>query len=175
MRKLGIRGFLCGMMTAGLLAGGEAQATQRCAAAAEQSVFDLEALKSELMVLAVACHNDAEYNAFVRRYQTSLADNEHQLSEYFKQTYGRRSQGEQDSYITTMANEQFNYGLKQGSDFCPRNMALFEEAMALESPHDLPSYAAAKELFPPTLGACAQVVSASTHTTPGRTTTRRAR
>jgi len=174
MRKSGMRGWLCGVMSLGLLAAGPAGAAQRCAAAAEQSVFDLEALKSELMVLAVACHNDTEYNAFVRRYQDSLAENEHLLTQYFQHAYGRRSQGEQDAYITTMANEQFNYGLKQGSDFCPRNFALFDEAMALENARELPAYAAAKELFPPTLGACAApVVSVAAH--PATHTTRSGR
>jgi hypothetical protein len=72
-----------------------------------------------------------------------------------------------------MANEQFNSGLKQGTDFCPRNMALFEESMALDSPAELASYAAGKELFPPTLGACAApVVTAAAHTTQSRSRTR---
>ena len=160
MRKL-----LSGIVAASLIAG-SAHAAQRCATPSDQAVFDLEALKSELMVLAVACHNDAEYNAFVRRYQPRLQENEHQLTEYFRHAYGKRSQGEQDSYITTMANEQFNSGLKQGSDFCPRNAAIFEETMALQSPTDLPAYAAGKELFPPTLGACATpVVSVAARTT----------
>jgi len=166
MRKFGVRGVLCGFMAAGLMMGQAADAAQRCATPSEQAVFDLEALKSQLMVLAVTCHSDTEYNAFIRRFQTNLAENEHELSEYFKHTYGRRSQGEQDAYITTMANEQFNYGLKQGTDFCPRNMALFDEAMALETPAELPLYAAAKELFPPTLGACAApVVTVAARTT----------
>lgn len=159
MRGFAVRGWL-GSLAMSVMLAGPVQAAQRCAVPSEQAVFDLEALKSELMVLAVACHSDTQYNAFVRRFQTSLAANEHELTAYFQHTYGRRSQGEQDSYITTMANEQFNSGLKQGTDFCPRNMALFEEAMALETPADLPLYAAAKELFPANLGACAAPVVA---------------
>jgi hypothetical protein len=168
MRMFGTRQLLCGLV-ASLLFAGPVAAAQRCPTPAEQAVFDLEALKSELMVLAVACHSDTEYNAFVRRFQARLAENEHELSAYFQHTYGRRSQGEQDSYITTMANEQFNFGLKQGTDFCPRNMALFEEALAIESPTDLPLYAAAKELFPPNLGACAAPIVAAAERSKGST------
>ena len=48
---------------------GGVRAAQRCP---EQPVFDVEALKSEMMVLATACHDDAQYNAFIERYQPSL-------------------------------------------------------------------------------------------------------
>ncbi len=173
MRKARIRGFVGGVLAVSLLIAGQAEAGQRCSVHSEQAVFDLQALKSELMVLATACHSDVQYNAFVNRFKPSLAENEHELSEYFKHTYGRRSQGEQDSYITTMANEQFNFGLKQGTDFCPRNMALFDEVMAVETPAELPLYAAAKELFPPTLNACAApVIAVAERST--KTTTRHA-
>jgi hypothetical protein len=171
MRKSGIRALLSAVMAAGLLVSGQAWAAQRCAALSEQQVFDLEALKSELMVLSVTCHTDSQYNAFINRYRSTMATNEQLLAEYFRHTYGRRSQGEQDSYVTAMANEQARFGLKQGGDFCPRNMALFDEAMALESEQDLPLYAAAKSLFPPTLGACeAPVVAVTEHTTTRKTT-----
>lgn len=135
---------------------GGVRAAQRCP---EQPVFNVEALKSEMMVLATACHDDAQYNAFIQRYQPTLMANEHALDNYFKHEYGRHAQTEHDSYITSLANAQADEGLKQGTDFCPRNAALFEEAMALDGPTDLPQFAAGQDLLPASLGSCQAPVS----------------
>ena len=133
------------------------RAAQRCP---EQPVFDVEALKSEMMVLATACHDDSQYNAFIQRYQPSLMANEHALDSYFKREYGRSGQTEHDRYITSLANAQADEGLKQGSDFCPRNATLFEEAMALESSTELAQFAAGQDLLPASLGSCQSPVAA---------------
>jgi len=130
---------------------GGVRAAQRCP---EQPVFDVEALKSEMMVLATACHDDAQYNAFIERYQPSLMATEHALDSYFRREYGRSGQTEHDRYITSLANAQADDGLKQGTDFCPRNASLFEEAMALESSTELPQFAAGQDLVPASLGSC---------------------
>ena len=135
------------------------RAAQRCP---DQPVFEVEALKSEMMVLATACHDDLQYNAFIERYQPSLVANERALDGYFRREYGKRGQAEHDSYITSLANAQSDEGLKQGSDFCPRNADMFEEAMALNGANDLPQYAAGKDLVPASLGSC-QAPAAPVH------------
>lgn len=126
-------------------------AAQRCP---EQSVFDIEALKSEMMVLATSCHDDAQYNAFVERYQPELMSTERSLDSYFRRVYGRRGQREHDAYITSLANAQSDDGLKQGTDFCPRTAMLFNEAMALDGAGDLTAFAAGQDLVPASLGSC---------------------
>ena len=128
-------------------------AAQAAPACPEMPVFNIEALKSEMMVLATACHDDSQYNAFIERFHPELLANEHRLDEYFKRVYGRRGQAEHDSFITSLANAQSDEGLKQGTDFCPRNATLFEEAMVVTSP-ELPSFAAGKDVLPATLGGC---------------------
>jgi predicted CxxxxCH...CXXCH cytochrome family protein len=57
MRGFAVRGWL-GSLAMSVMLAGPVQAAQRCAVPSEQAMFDLEALKSELMVLAVACHSD---------------------------------------------------------------------------------------------------------------------
>ena len=47
----------------------------RCASEAEQSVFEVEALKSELMVVGITCKQEDRYNAFMERYKPRLAEN----------------------------------------------------------------------------------------------------
>jgi hypothetical protein len=149
------RRLLSGLAATGLLFAQQAAAQQQCASPTEQSMFEIQALKSELMVLATSCHTDTQYNAFVNRYQAYLADNEKAFDDYFKRRYGKAGQREHDSYITALANAQSDGGMRLGSDFCPRNRAIFDEALALRSPADLPHYAAGKDLVPASLGACA--------------------
>ncbi len=143
-------------IAAGSLAGPLAQAEPQCSSPTDQKAFDLAALKSEMMVLATGCQgSDGAYNAFVNRFKPELGENERAFSEYFKRTFGRSGQREQDAYVTNLANAQSEYGLHQGTDFCPHTSAIFHEVMALRNGNDLPEYAAGKDLIPTQLGACA--------------------
>lgn len=144
-----------------------AEAARTCNSPTEQSAFEIQALKSELMVLTMSCQRDNDYNAFIRRYQPELRANEASFDTYFKQAYGRRAQQEHDAYVTALANALSDAGTKLGSDFCPRNTAMFNEVMALKNGSELPEYVAAKDLVPVSLGACSigapVVVRAAAH------------
>jgi hypothetical protein len=163
------RRILSGLAATGLLVAQQAAAQQQCESITDQSVFELQALKSELMVLATSCHTDTQYNAFVNRYQADLAANERAFDDYFKRRYGKQGQREHDSYITSLANAQSDGGMRLGSDFCPRNAAIFNEVLGLRGPADLPHYAAGKDLVPVSLGACA-APPAPAHVTKARAT-----
>ncbi len=140
-----------------------AQIARECNSRADQTAFEVEALKSQLMVLATSCHDDSGYNAFIRRYQPDLMANESAFTTYFKHEYGKRAQQEHDAYITSLANAQSDEGVKLGSDFCPRDAALFNEVQVLGDSAQLADYAAAKDLIPVTLGACAAPTPVSAH------------
>ena len=131
-----------------------ALAQKQCASPADQSAFEIQALRSELMVLAMGCNDDSQYNAFMRRYQPHLQANERAIDAYFKRAYGRSAQLEHDRFVTDLANAISRQGTTLGSDFCPRNGRLFTEVMALPSDADLADYAAGKDLVPPTLDIC---------------------
>ena len=149
-----MRRMFHGLLAAGLLAAPAARA-QQCSSQSDQTVFDLAALKSTLMVLATGCPGtDNDYNAFVNRYKPELGANERAFSAYFKREYGRNGQREQDAYITNLANAESDNGIHQGTDFCPRTTTLFNEVMALRDGNDLADYAAGKDLIPQQLGAC---------------------
>jgi len=163
-----MRRLMYGLLGTTLLFG-SAGAAETCSSPSDQQIFDLAALKSEMMVLATGCHEDQRYNAFIQRYKTALLANEQSFDAYFKRVYGKRGQSEHDSYITSLANEQSDVGLKQGTDFCPHTEVIFDEAMAVPNAQDLVRYAAGKDLIPATLGACvgstAPVVKARATTT----------
>ena len=57
----------------------------------------MAALKSELSVLAVACEDDKEYNAFVERARSVLVHEDGVVNAWFKRTYGRNAQHQYDA------------------------------------------------------------------------------
>src|SRR5271163_4409754 len=58
-------------------------AQRQCSSLSDQSAFEVQALRSELMVLATGCHDDERYNAFIRRFQDDLQGNERAINAYF--------------------------------------------------------------------------------------------
>lgn len=145
----------CVVGVLGILAAPVALAAPRCPDEAEQSVFEVEALKSELMVVGITCQQEDRYNAFMERYRPRLAENHRAFEQHFSRTRGRAGKSATDAYVTNLAQTRGFEAQKLGSDFCPRNSGLFEEVMALPSAAELPAYAAGKDLIPESLGACA--------------------
>ena len=134
-------------------------ALARCADPADRAAFDVVGLKSEMMVLAISCKRNDDYNAFVRRFQALLTRADADLGRYFSRAYGHGGQRAQDAYVTALANGQSDEGMRLGSDFCPHNAAVFDEVKAVGSETDLPAFAAGKAVVPDVPGAC--VVEAS--------------
>lgn len=144
------------LLTGAMLAAQPASALPRCNADADQIVFEVEALKTELMVVATTCKFEDRYNAFVQKYQPALATNGRAFGQYFIRAHGgvRPGQRQNDIYITELANVRSNVARQLGSDYCSRNGGLFEEVMALPSATDLPAYAAGKDLLSSGAPAC---------------------
>jgi hypothetical protein len=139
-------------------------AERQCASLEDQSAFEVQALRSELMVLATGCHDDNQYNAFIRRFQSDLQANERSINAYFQHRYGRAGQTEHDRFVTELANAMSRQGSDLGGDFCPRNGLIFNEVLALDTPRELADFAAGKNLVPATIEICSPVASASAST-----------
>jgi hypothetical protein len=154
MRPIATRPIVSAFTAVCLLASQSAFAAAPCASASDQAAFDVQALRSELVVLATGCHDDEDYNAFVRRFQPDLQANERQISTYFQHRYGRNGQTEHDRFVTDLANAMSRAGSDIGSDFCPRNGEIFHEVMALSTASQLTDYAAGKNLMPTSIAVC---------------------
>lgn len=148
----------CLLAALGMLAAPASEAAARCANEAEQSVFEVEALKSELMVVGITCKQEDRYNAFIQRYQPKLAENYRSFEQHFARARGGARA--RDAYVTNLAQTRGFEAQKLGSDFCLRNPGLFEEVMALPGAEVLPAYAAGKDLIPDSLGSCATQAAA---------------
>lgn len=149
-----MRRVLSSLAAMSLLTVQQANAQLGCLQPTERSVVEVAALRSELMVLATGCNQDQGYNAFVRKYQADLMNNEREVADVFKRMYGKRAQEEHDRFTTDLANGESSAGMHLGTDFCGRNSLLFSEVMALQSPAELAAYAAGKDLVPVTLDLC---------------------
>ncbi|HET6308783.1 MAG TPA: hypothetical protein VFG12_16455 [Rhodopila sp.] len=156
-----MRRFISAVAALAILSSQPVLAQPRCASMADQSAFEVQALRSELMVLATGCHDDDSYNAFIRRYQADLQGNERTISAYFQHRYGRAAQTEHDRFVTELANAMSRQGSDLGGDFCPRNGMIFHEVLALDSASELADFAAGKNLIPASVEICTPMPSSA--------------
>lgn len=126
--------FLGGVMAAAAMPG---MALAACLRPAERTAFDIRALQSQLMVVALSCQQQDDYNAFVTRFRSQLGDAHRGVTGYYQRASGRQAQRQMDQYITNLANNQMQVGITQGSHFCRNQTPLFQQAMAASSPADL--------------------------------------
>ena len=136
----------------------EAQ-SMSCLTPEERSMFEVQALRSETMVLATGCSENTAYNAFVERYRPQLMANEHDVVAWFRRHYGARGQTVHDAFITDLADAHSLDGARLGNQFCPRNSVIFQEVMALPSGSELPAFAMGQDLVPATVTICSGPVS----------------
>ena len=147
-----------------LLGGPQAMAASPCGMSAARQAFDVEGLKSELMVTALSCGVQDRYNAFIEKFRPELMAQEGALKSYFASSYGRTAQKEHDDYITQLANVQSERGLQAGTSFCEQRVSMFDEVAVLDNGHDLGGYAEAKDIVQPAVyETCAAPVQSSTH------------
>jgi len=129
--------------------GSTGPAGDQCAFASDRTAFDIEGLKSQLMVTALACKQQDKYNEFMARYKPDVAREEADLGAYFKRAYGRQYQKAYDDYISNLANVQEQDGLKAGTSFCENLTDLFDEVMSLHDSSELHDFANSKAIVQP--------------------------
>ncbi len=144
-----MRILMSGLLVAGLLGSQLATAAEQCARPADRTAFDMQGLKSELMVTALSCGVQPRYNAFITRFHADLGVQEKALNTYFSRSYGRSGQKAHDDYVTQLANEQSSDGLKAGTAFCARNVGMFDEVQALRGASEVSSYVTGKDIIQP--------------------------
>jgi hypothetical protein len=110
---------------------------QSCVQSAERTAFEVRALQSQLMVAALACNRDSEYNAFVRKFQGDLTSAYRGMQGHYRRTAGRAHEREMDGFITQLANAQSQDGIRAGSHFCPMVAPLFQVALSARNAEEL--------------------------------------
>ncbi|MCB5944564.1 hypothetical protein [Acidocella sp. KAb 2-4] len=103
-----------------------------------QQAFNVIGLKSALMVAALTCGEQDQYDAFMHSFQPHVLAAQHTMDSYFHKASGRYSgQKMEDEFVTQLANNQTMAGMAQGSAFCLNNQAEFKAVLALRSSDDL--------------------------------------
>lgn len=130
-------------------------AAPACGSMADQSAYEVLALRTQMILLATKCGRDHEYNDnFIKRFQPELQDNERVVLTYFRRIYGGAGQGRKDTFSTELVNVMSQQANAQGAEFCPRATLIISEMNALRSMEELAPYAAVKDLAPVGMSMC---------------------
>lgn len=120
--------FLAAACVLTLLSGGvEARAeTRQCATAEERAALDFKAMQSELMVAALTCGKQAEYNRFVTGRQSVMPDNGRHIKAYFSRVYRENASASLNSFVTALANFSSQVSLNVNrDDYCRKAGTMF--------------------------------------------------
>lgn len=112
-------------------------ASAACVQPAEKTAFDIRALQSQLMVAALSCGQQDDYNTFVRKFQNELGTAFRGVASHFRRTTGAQHQRQLDQYITALANGQSQLSIARGSFFCREQTPLFQAALAASTSAEL--------------------------------------
>ena len=138
---------LLGGLAAAVIAG--PAIAQSCVQSAERTAFEVRALQSQLMVAALACNREEDYNAFVRKFQGDVTSSYRQIEGHFRRTSARTGQRDLDGYITQLANEQSQDGIRAGSHYCPLVTPLFGLALQQSNVQGLAELAVQRNVVNP--------------------------
>jgi hypothetical protein len=105
-----------------------------------QQAFNVIGLKSSLMVGALSCGQQDQYDEFMRMYQPHILADQHVLDAYFRRIDGRVGQTREDAFVTLLANNQSVTGIGKGQTFCLDNKAEFDAVLGFKSPEALDAF-----------------------------------
>lgn len=159
--------LLAGLAAAGIAGPAFAQA---CVQPAERSAFEIRALQSQLMVTALTCSRDADYNAFVTKFRRELGSAYSSIETHFRRTGGGNFARARDGFITQLANDHSQDGLRQGTAFCPNAVALFQVALAQSDINSLATLASDRNILNPMAAPACPERATPARTRPAATT-----
>lgn len=105
-----------------------------------QQAFNVIGLKSALMVGALSCEQQDQYDKFMTTFQPHILEDQHMMDAYFRRIGGRYGQTKEDDFVTLLANNQSVGGIGQGKVFCLNNQAEFNQVMTLKTPDQLDAF-----------------------------------
>lgn len=90
-----------------------------CGDESELEAHRIRALQTRLMVAALSCGKQKEYNAFVRSHKSELQEQGRIFKSYFTRTHGSQGENAMNRYVTQLANQFAKQSAKRGvTAFC---------------------------------------------------------
>lgn len=126
-----------------------ALASPACLLPGDAQDFNIIGLKSTLMVDALTCGLNKNYDSFMIKFQPKILDAQHQMDSYFARAGGLSGQSMEDEFTTQLANSESDAAAAQGAAFCNQATSQFAQAAALGGTPDLVSYALKQNLAAP--------------------------
>jgi len=131
------------------------EAAPTCTSPADQSAYEVLALRQEMTLLGTKCGREQEYNKnFVARFQPVLQANARKVLANFRRINGRAGQSRMDTFTTDLVTDMSHQANQQGAEFCPRAAWVINEMNALRSMDELLQYAAVKDFSPAGTSMC---------------------
>ena len=119
-----------GMAVAAVVAAaGSAQAFAMCVRPAEEAALTARVLQTEMMVAALACGQQSQYNAFVIKFRDDLVAHGHALKTFFTRVHGAQADRRLGTFVTRLANDA-SARSRAAANFCSEAFAFFTTAMA---------------------------------------------
>lgn len=135
-----IRSVLAGAALAALATPAIAQ---QCIPASQQASFNAYALQNYLMVMAITCDRQDDYNRFVTQHRALLGAVERDLRNHFARAGGARAH---DLFKTNAANGNSQANLRQGNLFCANTAQAFPTVMPMTTRQQMSEYAVANRI-----------------------------
>ena len=112
------------LATAASLLAGPAMAM--CLDNSERQAITTRVLQTELMVAALTCGQQGEFNTFARKFEGELVSQGKLLRAAFQRNYGGQGEPRLNALVTRLANEASQRSISGRAEFCPRSAELFD-------------------------------------------------
>jgi hypothetical protein len=104
-------------------------AAENCATRDEMTALRVAAFQQQLMVAALTCHDEDDYNNFVVSYRPALQRSDRDMLQLFVSKEGESGDAAYNSYKTRLANLASMRSIRHGGRFCREAESQFDEAL----------------------------------------------
>ncbi|MEX2480897.1 MAG: hypothetical protein WD928_08550 [Gammaproteobacteria bacterium] len=106
-----------------------------CAKGHEQLALNTSVLRAELMVAALSCGIQPQYNAFVTKFEGALTEHGYLLRAFFQRQYGHSAEQRLNRFVTRLANDESRRSAEVGrAPYCKASSQLLQQLMS-DGPH----------------------------------------
>ena len=110
-------------------AGASSAFAASCVRPSEEAALTARIVQTEMMVAALACGQQAQYNAFVVKFRDDLVIHGHTLKSLFKRVHGANAERRLGTFVTRLANDASQRS-REAVNFCMEAFTFLDQAMA---------------------------------------------
>lgn len=104
-----------------------------CANKDEAKALDFTAIQSSMMVAALSCNQQTQYNKFIKKYRKEISSGGGHIKSYFKRTYGNKYEGKLNNFMTKLANKATKSSMVLDSDkYCEETSIALDNLLSIK-------------------------------------------